>query len=213
MKKFSLIYMPTTEPGTPPVLRVQEVSLTVSDTTKTNQLFMLKSIVDDFITGGIDVPEEVIGSAYDMIGSSQNLKKVNDYFNDNLTLINAINSYSGVALSIAGKVIDVHFNVVIRFADQSSSTMTIKGLGENFEIKLSISDITDSDGNSAPLVNGSSSVGEYNFSGDDNNIESFVNALSRLGISVEYYSASKISSGRVQCSLNKSGGLTCILKN
>ncbi|QFU22031.1 hypothetical protein FM038_007640 [Shewanella eurypsychrophilus] len=117
MKKYTLVFMPSFEPGSPDVLLVKEKSMSSTEMQKRDTLFSSQQNTRDYLDTGFDVPESLIGRGTDLIGNLPEQQKLEDWFADNQTINQRIGHYTAAALAIAVKVINVKFYVEFRFAD------------------------------------------------------------------------------------------------
>ncbi len=131
-----------------------------------------------------DVPSSVLTSAYQLVGVSSNLTKLQTFYNDTRTIGQYYSSYLGALASIGGKVVGVNVVIELKFSDLPMVTLKISGINANGELQFQILSITDSDGNNIPLNQtefAEKSNEAYKFS-NEHKLQQFLETAWRMGI-------------------------------
>ena len=149
------------------------------------RLIRHRNEIKGFFDYSKDVPLEVAGSAFDMIGSSQKVHDVTQFYMNNLTLRELFSAYAGSSLIVLGKIIQLNLVIELNFSDGTVGFFSIIGVDGPGNFRFKFSSGVDADGNSIKpdAVNLS---GSYRYSeGGYIAIESFIRALERLGVKVD----------------------------
>jgi hypothetical protein len=167
----------------------------------------IKADVESFLAG-TRIPEEVAGSAYDIVHSAVLQRRVSDYVNEHLSLWQSIGAPVSVPLSALGKIVNLNLYVSITFSDGSTAKLELTGLeGSLTEIRYSFElmegSARDADGNLIPDTAAEAAPYHGVFS-TQANAEQLVDFITR------WYAE---GGGQVQCTAEYSpGGVTVTCK-
>ena len=101
------------------------------------------------------VPDDIVGSAYDVVHSSVNQQRVANYIVANMNIWESIGAPVFVPLSFFRKIVDLNLTISVTFADGSTAKFVLTGLegslGElRYVFELLDDSATDADGNVIP---------------------------------------------------------------
>ncbi len=104
---------------------------------------------------GTAIPEDVAGSAFDIVHNSVLQQRVSDYVNANLNIWQSIGAPVAVPLTALGKIVNLNFVLSITFSDGSTAKLELTGLegslGEvRYRFELRDGSARDADGNLIP---------------------------------------------------------------
>ncbi len=209
LKKFRIINIVLNEPGSPTIKRTIELDLNENELQAKDQInYKLQQL--SLESSNYTVPNDLANSVYDLVGSSSTRNSVIDSYVNNQNIRQIAEGYTAAILSIAGKVVNVNFTINMKFSDNSYATFYITGISSDNLITLKLVSATDSNNNDIPITkNDFTSVGELQFS-DSKTFDEFVDAASRYGWIYESNSWPSGGHGYMECTVNKSGGLSCI---
>lgn len=104
---------------------------------------------------GKPVPDDIVGSAYDLVHSSVNRQRVASYIIGHMSLWESIGAPVFVPLSLFRKVVDLNLTISVSFADGSTARFVLTGiegsLGDiDYVFELVEGSARDADGNVIP---------------------------------------------------------------
>jgi len=197
---------------------VEELALTAEDITNKYQLMEDINALRSYV---YDVPTDVAGSAYDLIGLSQMQNLVESSYLNNQSIITRISNYFAIVALIAGKIISaVNFTIDVAFSDGSKATFKVTGIDGNAEFTLELLSAVDSGNRDIPITKdkmltngamvfeGNSNTDSSGSGGGTNNLQEYLNAAARLGITMTINGKGG-DDVETTCKVNASGGLTC----
>jgi hypothetical protein len=114
----------------------------------------IKADIESF-EAGTKIPEEVVGSAFDIVNSTVQQERVADYVNDNLNFWQAIGAPVSVPLAALGKIVNLNLFISVTFSDGSTAKLQLTGLEGSFtsisySFELMKGSARDADGNLIP---------------------------------------------------------------
>ncbi|MBY5922260.1 hypothetical protein [Ferrimonas balearica] len=133
------------------------------------------------------VPEHIAASAWDMVGSNSLHNELADYYNQNMSLAQALNNIGLAAFEFTGvyNALD-HYRIELEFSDGSRWDFMIVGVTTSgaFRLQLVADSGVDADNQSIP-INASDISGHYTFeNGGESALNSFINSLNNNHIPV-----------------------------
>lgn len=107
------------------------------------------------LQAGKPVPDDVVGSAYDLVHSSVNRQRVASYIIGHMSLWESIGAPVFIPLSLFRKVVDLNLTISVIFADGSTARFVLTGvegsLGDlDYVFELVEGSARDADGNVIP---------------------------------------------------------------
>lgn len=104
---------------------------------------------------GTPIPEDVVGTAFDIVHNVLLQRRVSDYVNEHLTIWQTIGAPVAVPLSAFGKIVDLNFVISVTFSDGSTAQLALTGLEGSmtairYTFKLVAGSARDADGNLIP---------------------------------------------------------------
>jgi hypothetical protein len=168
----------------------------------------IKADIESFLAG-TRIPEEIAGSAYDVLHSTVLQRRVSDYVNEHLNIWQSIGAPVSVPLSALGKIVNLNLYISITFSDGSTAKLELTGLEGSlaelsYTFELMEGSARDADGNVIPDTAAAAAPYEGVFS-----TQPFADRM--VDFITEWYAQD--GGGQVQCrSEVSSGGVTVICK-
>jgi hypothetical protein len=167
-----------------------------------------RNVISDFFDFSKDVPPSVAGSVYDLVGTPSVVNDVADYYNANMTLLEAIGNYTALSVLLQGKLVGINYVVELSFSDGSSAVYKINGLLNGFDFQFEYLSGKDADNNNITLDDFPEVT--YSFASQGvTGISTFVNAAAAYGTTVSVVYTNSSSSSTVLSCVFANNTLTC----
>lgn len=165
---------------------------------------------------GIKIPSDVVESGYDLISAGYNKTAIKNHINNQLNLrgdiIKNMKALAELTTQIASKVtVGLNMAFEVSFSDGSTATIEITSVTADSKFTINIVEVVDSDGNILPENRKNLTDSDFLFGSANGNYKRYLKALGDYGVPVVLGSG-KVSGTYVECKVNDTGGLTCVLK-